>query len=654
MLKNKKVMLALALVTIVSTLLAACQPTTITVEVTKEVVKESTVVVQQTTVVEPTAVPGTVSDTIIVGAWQQPRGFLAYANSQAIRVEIELVYRPRFVIRSNFGYQPNPVLIDGDLPSFENGGAVLNDVTVKAGEPYFSTENFVVEPAAADTPSKQLVVTGKIKAGLKWSDGQPLTANDFVLAWQKNCEKDSGSVDVVTCAFGSVEGAGGLISNVEATDDTTVVVTYVPGALDPTYFLQPFDPCSRDTCILPSHLFKDMAAADIVADQRATGGETALPPAFGPYQMKEWKIGDRIVFEPNPNWAGDAPKTPNIIYRFYADSTSLAAAVIAGDIDATSAITGLAVDQAPYMESVAKTGILTYSTDPNAASFEMLYINYYDTTDTTLKTLHPVVGDYNVRKAISMALNRQQMVDTIYYGQSAVVEQPQLPQMISYDPSLGTIAYDPEGAKKLLEDSGWKDSDGDGIREKDGVKASINYLTTSGNAPRQKASQVIQASLKEIGIEVATTFQPSSVTFSTDGLYGRNFNLIQFANVFSVVDPGTWLYGVANCDQIPLPDNGFAGSNFAGWCQKEASDASVHAAYLTLDEQERKADWAVVIKKYFEPGADALDPAGGYPVIPLYTRPNYLAHAPGLEGAKLDGTEYFTWNVETWTLTLSE
>jgi peptide/nickel transport system substrate-binding protein len=364
-----------------------------------------------------------------------------------------------------------------------------------------------------------------------------------------------------------------------------------------------------------------------------------------------WKKGDSMTFAPNPNWVGEAPKTPNIIYRFFSDSTSLAAAMIAGDIDSTSAITGLSVDQAPYMESVAKQGVVNYTTDGNAASFEMLYINYYDPSDKTFTTLHPVLGDFSVRKAIAMSLNRQQMVDTIYYGQSAVVEQPLLPQMSAYNPALGTIAYDVEAAKKLMEEAGWVDSDGDGIREKDGVKASISYLTTSGNAPRAKAAAVIQSSLKDIGIEVTTSFQPSSVTFSNDGLYGRNFNLIQFANVFSVVDPGNWLFGVANCGQIPTPDNGFSGSNFAGWCNQEASAASVDAAYLTLDEAKRKADWDLVLGKYFQPGADALDPSGGYPVIPLYTRPNYLATAPGLSGAKLDGTEYFTWNVETWTLT---
>jgi peptide/nickel transport system substrate-binding protein len=306
------------------------------------------------------------------------------------------------------------------------------------------------------------------------------------------------------------------------------------------------------------------------------------------------------------------------------------------------------------MSSVADRGLVNYTVDANAASFEMLYFNYDDPTDTTFKTPHPVLSEFCVRKAIAFGLNRQQMVDTIYYGQSAVVQQPQLPQMISYDESLGTIAYDPDQSKQILEACGWVDSDGDGIREKNGVKAAFNYLTTSGNAPRQKASQVFQASLKDLGIEVTLGYQPSSVTFSENGLYGRNFNVIQFANVFSVVDPGAWWFGVANCSQIPTPENGFAGSNFAGWCQPDASAAVVDAAYFTLDEAQRKADWKVALDAYFNENDPADYRTGGFALIPLYTRPNYLATNPGLSGAELDGTEYFTWNVETWTLTLAE
>lgn len=494
-----------------------------------------------------------------------------------------------------------------------------------------------------------MVVTGKLKPGLKWSDGEPLTAKDFIYAWKKNCEADSGAIDVTYC-LGDVAGSAGVVQSYQAPDDTTLVLTFVPNALDALYQILVFGPEGTPQ---PEHLFKDMKAADILKDERATGGETASPLGYGPYVIKEWKKGDHTTFTANPNWVGTPPKTANIIYRYFTDSTALAAAAIAGEIDSTSAITGLSVDQAPYMESVAKTGAIKYSADPNSASFEMLYLNYDDPTDKTFKKEHPVLGDYAVRKAISMALNRQQMVDTIYYGQSAVVEQPQLPQMKSYNPEWGKITYDVEAAKKLLDEAGWKVG-ADGIREKNGVKAKLNYLTTSGNPPRTKASQVIQASLKELGIDVATTFQPSSVTFSSDGLYGRNFDMIQFANVFSVVDPGGWLYGVASCDQILTPENDFAGSNFAGWCNKAASDASAHQNYLTLDEKERVKDWETIIKAYFAPPTGDDYRTGGYPVIPLFTRPTYLATAPGLTGAALDGTEYFTWNAGDWTLTTGQ
>lgn len=597
---------------------------------------------------EPT---GETADTIIIGSWQEPNGFLDYANSQAIRVEIDHIFHPRLIWATNFGFQPNKDMYEGELPDLEAGrDAVLNDVTVQPGEPVFSTESFTVVSATEEVQTKQLVVTNRLKAGLKWSDGAPLTANDFVFAWRTGCAPDSESIDQTFCPLGSSPGAGGIINSLEATDDTTLVLTYAPGALDPTYQFG-VSGLNGGGKPLPEHILGELTAAEIAADERAIGGSSAVPLAWGPYQMVSWQKGDSITFEANPNWTGAAPKTPNVIYKFYTDSTALAAAVISGEIDATSGTTGLAVDQAPYMESVAKNGDIVYSVDGNAASFEMLYLNYNDPKDPTFQTPHPVLSDFKVRKAIAMALNRQQAVDTIYYGQSKVVQQPQLPQAVSYDESLGTIAYDVEAAKALMAEAGWADSDGDGIVEKDGVKASISMLTTSGNAVRQKATQLWQANLKEIGIEVTLTYQPSSVVFSPDGLYGRAFDTIQFANVFTTADTGNWWYGVAACSQIPLPENGMAGSNFAGWCQPEASDAATKASYLTLDPDERKAAWDTVITAYFSEGDPADYTTAGYPVIPLFTRPSYLATVPGLQGAALDPTEYFTWNIAEWTLT---
>jgi peptide/nickel transport system substrate-binding protein len=577
-----------------------------------------------------------VRDTIIVGSWQEPRGFLDYANGQAIRVEVEQLDHPRWVQTRSFEFQPNPALIDGDLPSLETGGAELKDVSYKAGDAVYSTTEFQVVPAEADGTAKQLVVTGKIKPGLKWSDGEPLTAGDFVFAYNTACDPDSSSEDQTYCKLGSSPGAGGLLASYEAPDDTTLVATYVPGALDPLYFATVFGPQGGP---LPEHVFGGMSAADIAKDERATGGTSAVPLAYGPYMMKSWEKGDKITFEPNPHWSGTPPKTPKIVYKFFADSVALASAVIAGDIDSASGTTGVSIDQYPYLVSVQENGDITLEVDKDAASFEHITINLYDPKDSTFKTPHPVLSDINVRKAIAMALDRQQMVDTIFFGQSSLVDQPHLPQMASYNEAMGKITFDVEGAKKLLDDAGWVPGE-DGIRVKDGQRAAFTLLTTSGNPLRQKSTQILQSNLKDVGIEVSMNYQPSSVVFSDDGINHRLFEVAEYANVFSSVDPGSWWYGMGSC-LIAAPENNFASPNVTGWCDEEASDAVTRAAYLTLDPAERKAAWDVALTKYFE---------NGMMRIPLFIRPSVLAKVPELAGPALDSTEYFTWNAADWTL----
>jgi peptide/nickel transport system substrate-binding protein len=357
--------------------------------------------------------------------------------------------------------------------------------------------------------------------------------------------------------------------------------------------------------------------------------------------MSGWVKGDTITFEANPNWTGQPAKTRQIIYKLFTDAVAVASAVIAGEIDSSSGQTGVDVDQFPYLDSVAQNGDISFQVDTSTARFEMLFFNFYDPKDKSLETLNPFLGDIQVRKAIAMALNRQQMVDTIFYGQSKLVEQPHLPQMVSYDLSQGKIPdFDPEGAKQLLDQAGWVPG-ADGIRAKDGVRATMTIVTTSGVPLRQKALQIAQANLSEVGIEVNLTFQPSSVFISSDVLYSRAFEVALFANSFSVMDPGNWWYTIAACDQIPTPANGFAGGNYAGWCDQEASQAVTDANFVTLDDAARKADWNLALKKYFE---------NGYPLIPLFIRPAMLATSPDLAGPKLNSTEYFTYSAATWEL----
>ncbi len=577
-------------------------------------------------------------DTIIIGSWQEPGGFLDYANGQAIRVEAEKLYRAPFVFTKDFEFAPNPVLVEGDLPSLDAGSAALKEVTVEPGAPIFSTTEFKVITNTEQATVNQLVVTGTLKSGLKWSDGEPLKASDFVYAWKMACAPDSEAIDQTYCQFGTNPASAGLIANYEAPDDTTLVLSYVPGALDPLYPTTVFGPLGGPQ---PEHLFGDIAPADLAKDERANGGTSALPLGWGPYDMTEWVKTDHITFEASPNWAGEAPKTPKIIYKLYADSVALASAVIAGDIDTSSGTTGVSIDQYEQLDAEQQSGGVVMDVDKNAASFEMLYLNSNDPKDKTLKTPHPVLGDFAVRKAIALALDRQSMVDKIFYGQSSTVDQPHLPQMASYNPAMGAIAFNKDEAIKVLEDAGWV-AGADGIREKDGVRAAFTIITTSGNTLREKSTTIMQSNLKDVGIEVNLDYQPSNVVFSPDVLYSRAFDAIEFANVFSNVDPGSWWYGIANCDQIPTPENNLTGNNYAGWCDQEASDAVANAAYLTLDMTERKANWDTGLTKYFE---------NGYPLVPLFIRPSIMAKVPGIEGPALNPTEYFTWNAADWMLT---
>lgn len=153
---------------------------------------------------------------------------------------------------------------------------------------------------------------------------------------------------------------------------------------------------------------------------------------------------DILPLFPTPTGGGPAPKTANIIYKFYPDSVALSRAVISGDVDVSSGIAGADISNALYLDAVAKRGLISFTADKNPASLEVLYFNYDDETDKSFKTEdlnhekpHPVLSDYNIRKAIAMALAYQNMADAVFFGYSSVVDQPQLPQMVSYDSTLG-------------------------------------------------------------------------------------------------------------------------------------------------------------------------------------------------------------------------
>ena len=204
----------------------------------------------------------------------------------------------------------------------------------------------------------------------------------------------------------------------------------------------------------------------------------------GPYVVTELVTDDHLNLKKNENYWDGKVNIDEITVRTISDGDTLALALQSGEIDAAY---GMAYASYPLFENddYTFTGIQT------SRSF-YCQMNYTS----------PVVQDAAVRKAIAMGIDKEGFVNTLLGGYGYVAAGA-FPDTVAFGgPTLKAEAYDPEGAKALLEEAGWVDTDGDGYREKDGVKLTIRYLSYPSRQELPLLAESAQATLKDIGIRV--------------------------------------------------------------------------------------------------------------------------------------------------------
>jgi ABC-type transport system substrate-binding protein len=259
-------------------------------------------------------------------------------------------------------------------------------------------------------------------------------------------------------------------------------------------------------------------------------------------------------------------------------------------------------------------------------------------------TPHPILGDVRVRQAIAYCTNRPELIKSVYPflnedEQKKLLMDTNLPQGHWALATEGITKYpfDPEKGKALLDEAGWKEPEGGGTREKEGVPLFIKFTTTDAQFRQTWAAVFEQQLADNCGIQISRTHAPASWWFGdTTGLARRDFELGGYAWVGEADPGGTTLYA---CNQIPLPTNQWEGQNAMGWCNETASKA-ILAANNTLDREERKKQYAIFQQEFTK---DMVS-------LPLFNRLEAAAANLNLVNFKPNPTEYITANADQWEL----
>jgi peptide/nickel transport system substrate-binding protein len=320
----------------------------------------------------------------------------------------------------------------------------------------FDGDNQPVPVLAAEVPSGDngglsadgKTITIKLRDDVTWSDGTPLTADDFVFTY----DMIMSDQNVVQSRYPYED----YVTGVEAQDAHTVVVN----------FSEPFAPwlTSIFTFVLPKHVLQPVFESDGAIDNAEWNKAPTV--GVGPFVFSEWESGSHILFTANPNWI-KPPKLEQVFIRIVPDDAAQEAAILNGDTDIG---VFLSSDQIEKLEAGGAVDVVAVSSGYDEGWF--LNVN----PDTT----HPAMLDVNVRRAIALATDRFTIVGDLLDDSINPVNATFWDGTAPYgNPDLEPYPYDPEEAKRLLDEAGWVDSNGDGTRDKDGVELVLRYITNT-------------------------------------------------------------------------------------------------------------------------------------------------------------------------------
>lgn len=347
-------------------------------------------------------------------------------------------------------------------------------------------EEMNYEPYLADSfwmSEDGLSLSFRIREGMTWHDGVPVTVDDVIWTYELSVNDDIAYANRAYFQY---------VTRAVKVDDRTVRFEFSEAHSDAPMDFTEWSP-------MPKHLLEDIPPADM-----RNAPFNRNPVGNGPFRFVSWQSNQQVVFEANPDFALGRPHLDRIVVRVIPEQTTELTELLTGGIDFMRAI------PPAEMGRVEESDIAHAITYP-ARSYTFLAWNLR----------HPLFGSAKVRRALTMGINRQQIVDALLYGYGTIAVSDAMPFQWEFNEALEPWPYDVEAAKRLLEEEGWSDHDGDGIIDKDGRPFRFELRTNEGNDLREDIIVIVQNDLKQLGIDV----QPRLIEWNTHitDLKAKNF-----------------------------------------------------------------------------------------------------------------------------------
>jgi len=384
----------------------------------------------------------------------------------------------------------------------------------------------------------KLTYTFTLKKGIKFHDGHPVTVEDIKFAY-----------DIImdpTVNAAHLRNYYQDIKSAEVLDSHTIRFTYAR-----PYFM------AKEFCggipAIPKHIFENGDFNDHPNGRHPVG--------TGPFKFVEWKTGEKIILERNPEYWGTVPQIKRMVFKLITDNAAALIVLKKKNLD----LMGLT-----SLQWVKQTDKDSFAQNFRKEQYYQPNYNYIG-----WNSLKVYFSDKRVRRALTHLVNREEILATLYFGLGKIVTGTAYINTDYYDRGISPIGYDPKAARVLLDEAGWIDSDGDGIRDKNGVPFKFTFTFSTGSETAEQIATLLKEEFAKSGIEM-TIKKLEWATFIAQ-VQSREYDAVTLG----------WSLGI-EMDPYQLWHSSQAteGSNFTGFVNAEA-DQIIENVRITFEKEDR-------------------------------------------------------------------